>query len=150
MSPSVKTFVIGSVLLNLLLIGIVGGHLTRSLMGPDGRRSPEEIMRSIPAERRASFEETYAHMKNDITPIRRQIDAARLDTLCLLHAQPLDKKAYLAKVAQLQTLHKQLYSRVAETIVANAPTSTPEERIGLIDMLRSTPPATITPKNCEQ
>ena len=148
MSHSLKLFVVLSVLLNLLLLGIVGGQICRQMLHPDGaRRTQGEILASLSPEKKEVFVKVLTQARHAIDPLRAQSDDARRAALCILETDPFDPVAYRAKIAAMHTLHQDVTKHIVEATIASASQFSPQERIALVDLLRPPPPALLT-HNC--
>jgi uncharacterized membrane protein len=140
MSRSLKAFITLSVLLNLLLAGLVIGHLGRYFADPHMRRSVEEMAMTLPADKRQHFEEVMGKAEQDTGEWRQQLSDVRKKVIATMKADSFDKKAYLDEMQQAQQLRAKIKQRTIDAIAELAEKSTPEERAQLIEMLHFPPP----------
>ena len=135
MSQSLRTLLVLSLLLNVLLAGILLGHSWQSIVSSVAA-TPEEIVAALPAETRTTFNNALADAKTRIDPLRTEVVANRHEALCLLSATPFDKKAYMAKVEKLHVLHGKITLAIAKEVTAVADQLPPHARLAFADMLR--------------
>ena len=146
MNRSLKLFIILSVLLNLLLIGMVCGHVGRAFLPFPARPTAQEITASLPAAKRGAFQAILTRAQTDIAPLRTKIEEGRRTALCILATDPFDQAAYRAQVDALHGLHKELTQHMIAALSSAA--LTPEERIAFMDLLRPPPPPQTVDRHC--
>ncbi len=147
MNKAVKAFVIFSVFLNLLLLGIVVGNAGQYFMSPHSHRSLEEIAAAMPADKRPLVEASIKRAEQDTEDLRDQLKNAHKDALAALQAEPFDKQAYFAHIKRVQDLRGKLTQRMSQAIADMAAQCTPAERAVLADMLRDQSPVQSAPHN---
>jgi uncharacterized membrane protein len=120
-----------SLAVNLLVFGSIAGAVWRVRAPQAGTVVIPNLMgyaSTLPTERRKEVWELIADERNHVRPFRRQVRAAREETIKALAAEPFDKQRFLeAQARQSETENRaraavqQLYVKIAETL-------TPAER----------------------
>lgn len=100
MKRSTKIIFTGSLLLNLLLIGLVGGHVAKrwsdhSMAGIRAQLSPES--RNVVGR---TFQSTF----REIRPLGQEARKARADMVKILSAKEFDQEAFDTAADKLKTL----------------------------------------------
>ena len=133
MKRSMKAFIVTSVLLNLLFVGILCGREGRHFWG---HKRAEEIARALPADKFALYQKTMDRMEEEKTQLRKQSDEARKRSMDLLKAEPFNRQAYLAQVKNMHNLRGQMMEHMAQAVAGIAEEFLPEERAILAETLR--------------
>ena len=121
MSRWPKIFItLPSVLLNLLLLGLVMGHMGHYLMDDHTRRSMEEVAMTLPESKRAHFETTMENTKQDNAPLREQLTDAREKAADILKAPSFDKQAFIAQMQLIQELRGKIMKRKVDAVTGLA------------------------------
>ena len=147
MNRRLKLLLTVSTLLNLLLIGIIGGQTGHRLIG-DEQHTMSEIAASLPADKRSVVLSVLEHSEQDTGELREQLMDARKKAMQILKADPFDKDAYFSQVQRINKLRDQLIQRKAEAIAELAPQLLPAEREKMAELMRhnnntSTQPTTM-------
>jgi len=142
MSKTVKLAFLGSLVLNLLLLGVVVGFMPRGLEAtPPGRQQRlEEALKKVPEPAQSRFREKFAQMRAATDPLRRQIDQARGETLRLLAADRFDEAAYDREVSKIEGLRTEMFKSMGQNFKQTAKEVSPEERRLLAEVLRRPAP----------
>jgi uncharacterized membrane protein len=127
---------IGSLALNLIVVGAAGSLLWRSQFGtPDAlsRRAIPSVLGyaiTLPPERVKELEEQTKEERERVRPVRRALVQAREEWVSALSAEPFDPKRFTAAQARLS--EADLHSREAafKLHYAIGNKLTPEERRG--------------------
>jgi len=139
MSRFVKAFITLSLLLNLLLAGLVIGHIGRCFMEPHKHYTLQEIALALPQDKRHAFEDIMGRAEQDTGELHQQLSDARNKAATILKADPFDKAAYMGQMQTIHTLQGQVRERMVAAIAQVAEQSTPQERTLLADKLRYLP-----------
>lgn len=131
MRRSVKAFIICSILLNLLLIGIFFGQEGKYFLWPR-----EDIAKALSADKYKLYQETMRHTEESNRALREQMTEARKRAADILKADPFNRQAYLAQIKNMQDLRAQMMQRMAESIAGLAEEFSPEDRAILADTFR--------------
>jgi uncharacterized membrane protein len=129
---------VGSLALNLIVVGAAGSLLWRSDFGvPEalGRRVVANIIgyaATLPPERIRELERSIKTEREKAWPLRRALLAAREDVNKALVAEPFDQARFLAAWAQLVKADERSRATSFELQGAIALHLTPEERRGFL------------------
>src|SRR5437773_4490242 len=95
MTKRFKLVFLASLFLNIVLLGVIVGHLPRSLEStPSRRQQMEQSLQKLPDPIEARFREKFQQIRAAGDPVRQQMDAARDEALRLLSTEPFDEAAY--------------------------------------------------------
>jgi uncharacterized membrane protein len=141
MTKAVKLAFVGSLVLNLLLLGVIVGRVPLGMEpAPARQQRMEEALKKVPEPAQSRFREKFAQIRASADPVRRQIEEARAETLRLLGAEPFDEAAYDRHVNKLQQLRGEMYKQMGQEFKRVAKELSGEERRMLADLLRRPPP----------
>jgi uncharacterized membrane protein len=142
MTKALKLVFLGSLVLNLLLLGVILGQVPRGLETTPSTRTQrmEEALRKVPEPAQSRFREKFAQIRAANDPLRQQIDEARAETLRLLAADRFDEAAYDRQVSKIEELRDEMFKRMGQDFKQTAKEFSPEERRMLADFLRRPPP----------
>ena len=142
MKPSVKLFVIASLLLNVLLVGVMLGRMGRDFMPPpppvqSGDAPPpyEAMAKTLPEPARAPYLEAMHRYEADTAHKHADLERLREESADLLKAEPFDKKAYVAKTEEIRKLRSELAGKMMLTVANLAGSLSQEERAGLAELV---------------
>jgi len=140
MSRKIKILVLGSLLLNVLLIGVSLGHVSHRL-GNDrfNRRPVPEFVAQLPEDKEKLFFETMERVRSENRDIYRQIKEARERSISILTAPEFDEDAYQAEIGKLHELYGLMKQRLANATIGLAKQFNQEERKALANYLRRPP-----------
>ncbi len=121
-----------SLALNLLVVGSVAGAVWRYRAPPPmpGVVIPNLLgyASTLPAERRKQLEQQTREERNHVRPFRREVRAAREETIKALVAEPFDRDRFLAAQARQAEAENRARTAVQDLYVKIADSLTPEER----------------------
>ncbi len=128
----------GSLVLNLVLIGATGGFLLRH--GGDVWGSPAVQLvpnlvtytSTLPEERRKQLLLQTEEARRTMQPLRRDLRAAREETLKILTAPAFDKQAYADSQAKLMATDRKAREAIYNLYGEIATHLSPEERAGFM------------------
>lgn len=143
MTRTLKLVLLGSLVLNILLLGEILGRLPRSLEGNLSRQQRmEQGLKNLPEPMQARFREKFQQIRAAGDPLRDQLGAAREEALRLIGAEPFDEAAYDRQLTKVETLRVEMFRRTgaaAKQIAKDLPVG---ERRMFTDLLRRpSPPA---------
>jgi uncharacterized membrane protein len=127
MSKKVKILVVASVVLNVLLAGVIIGHMTQMGRWSKGKDDLALAARLSP-EKSKLFTEVMGGARSECKQIRRQIRETRAQTLSILTASEFDEQSFQREVDKLHQLRGQVTGRIAEATLVLARQFNPEER----------------------
>jgi len=143
MTKTVKLAFLGSLVLNVLLLGVILGQVPRGLEGTPTTRQQrmEDSLKKLPEPTQARLREKFSQIRAAGDPLRQQIDQARAETLRLLSADPFDEAAYDREVNRIEELRGEMFKRMAQNFKQTAKEFSPEERRMLAEVLRRPAPS---------
>jgi uncharacterized membrane protein len=137
MTKRVKLVFLASLVLNLLLLGIIVGHLPR---GSDARptrpQRMEEALKKLPEPAQSRLREKFSEIRAAAEPLRQQGDDARAEAIRLLGADPFDENAYNRQMRKIEALRGETFRRMEQVIKQTAQELAPEERRMMAEVLR--------------
>ena len=142
MTKTVKLAFLGSLVLNVLLLGVILGQVPRGLesMPPTRQQRMDDSLKKLPEPTQARLREKFSQIRAAGDPLRQQIDQARAETLRLLSADPFDEAAYDREVNRIEELRGEMFKRLAQNFKQTAKELSPEERRMLAEVLRRPSP----------
>jgi len=142
MTKALKLVFLGSLVLNLMLLGVILGQVPRGLEATPSTRTQrmEEALKKVPEPAQSRFREKFAQIRASSDPLRQQIDEARAETLRLLSADPFDEAAYDRQVSKIGELRAEMFKRMGQDFKQTAKEFSPKERRMLADVLRRPAP----------
>jgi uncharacterized membrane protein len=136
-----KPWLLVSVLLNVFLIGGVGGGLyhwmantppAEAVVNQHGLR---QAMFKLPAERRRELRQLLRHNRDDSQPLIMAGREARLGVIKQLEAPSLDREALVAELAKAREADMALRALVDSTLAQFAGNLPQDERQKLVEAL---------------
>jgi len=141
MTKRFKLVFLASLVLNIVLLGVIVGHLPRSLEStPSRRQQMEQSLQKLPDPIEARFREKFQQIRAAGDPVRKQMDAARDEALRLLSTEPFDEAAYDRQVKKIDELREEMFKRMGQVIKQTVKELSPDERRMFADLLRRPPP----------
>jgi uncharacterized membrane protein len=143
MSNAIKLAFIGSLVLNLLLLGVILGLAPRRFEAtpPSRQQRIEEALKKLPEPGQSRVRESFTKMRTSMDPLREQLDRARTETLRLLGTEPFDAAAYDREVGEIEALRAEMSKRAGQHLRQTARELSPEERRMLVEVLRRPAPS---------
>jgi uncharacterized membrane protein len=140
MSKGLKIFLTVSVLLNVLLVGVLIGTFSHTVLWrmERGKRA-FSFIKELPPPKREMVFETMKKMKKDSRENRKKIKAARDEVIDAFAAPEFDAARFDRSVAALHALMEQLTDDIAEETKKIALELSPEERKEIADTMRNWP-----------
>lgn len=138
MKKNIRLFVLASVLLNVLLIGVLIGQVPGRL-DPGPRDNIRNLVETaeISEERRAALKAEADEMSKQNEALRRRIDDLRAQAIEILSAEQFDAAAHQRLVGQLLVLRNEQRERLAKWLVTLASELNQHDRQELAKILRS-------------
>ena len=140
MSKKMKILILGSLLLNVLLIGVILGDLSHRLRREHfvGRHA-RELASKLPEDKAELFLETVERVHLHNKDVHKQIREARKRAMKILAAPEFDEAAYQIEVEKLRELRGLMKQRLADATIELARQFDQEERRALAQHLRRPP-----------
>lgn len=140
MTNKAKAVLIGSLLLNVLLVGwIAGGALHHFERHRGFHRDERAVLKRLPESKRALFLKTMEETRAESREIRNRTADIRKKTLAILTAPQFDEQAYRDSVAKLHRLRSERMNRLADATGGLAMQFNQEERKILAKLLERHP-----------
>jgi uncharacterized membrane protein len=140
MSKKLKILLFISIILNVLLIGVMIGHIsTRFLVKKHFKGHFPEISRELPAEKQEMLADAMMKLHRQSSGTKRKIHRVRKEIVEILTAPEFDEQLYDKKVAELHNLHGEMAMGLSEVTKKLAVKFTPSERRVLAEILRRKP-----------
>jgi len=140
MSKKMKVLTIGSLLLNVLLIGIIIGDMSQRLQREHlSGRHARELSSKLPEDKAALFLETVEKVHLNNRDVHKQIRAARQRAMKILTSPKFDEAAYQVQVEKLHELRGLMRRRLANATIELARQFDQQERRALAQHLRRPP-----------
>ena len=137
-----KTLLVGSVLLNVFLLGAIAGGAWRwfAVHGePQAQPAQRVALRfateELSAQRQQQFVEALKSSRREGRQYAREGRDGRREVLDLLAAPQLDRNAIDAALARTRTADSALRAQIESGVVDFAATLTPEERVKFVEGL---------------
>ncbi|MGA9705174.1 periplasmic heavy metal sensor [Pseudomonas sp.] len=139
---SLKPWLIASVLLNVFLLGGVGGGLYHWIAASTqpaevvvNQHGLRQAMVKLPPERRKELRQLLRHNRADSQPLVMAGREARLGVIKQLEAPTLDREALVAELAKAREADAALRALVDSTLAQFAGTLPQDERQKLVEAL---------------
>jgi uncharacterized membrane protein len=122
-----------SLAVNLVIVGLVAGAVWRFRPPPHHAANiviPNLLgyASTLPAQRRKALWDATAEERNQVRPYRREVRAAREETIKALTAEPFDRERFKAAQARQADTENRARKAVQDLYVKIADGLTPEER----------------------
>lgn len=133
MNKKMKVFLSLSVLLNVLLVGVVMGGISKSHLGR-GHHSAQmeqrfsEILEVIPVEKSKEFEQRMLDLKALKQADKVTMKSARKNIMQVFMQEPFDKTAYQQAVQGLNKVHQKQMEKRVDLMADMAQYLSPKER----------------------
>ena len=140
MNRNIKHLIVGSMLLNVLFVGMLFGQWLK----PCGKPGfpPAHIaaaLEKLPDEREAEFKATMDKMRENDKGLRDEMKQVREKLVKIIGADKFDTEAYQKESRRLQVLRSQFHQRFADRIESFAKSWPKEDRVILAEMMRRPP-----------
>ncbi|MCD6034283.1 MAG: hypothetical protein K0R63_24 [Rickettsiales bacterium] len=137
MSPKIKAFLLLSTLLNIMLIGIIAGHMIHKASTMSERRPPfKHLTEQLPEEKREKFQQHMAELRKANAPLREETKQIRNEAIEILTAEAFDAVAYQKKIEELHALQWKMKHQMSKLFTETAKELNQEERALLSSMLK--------------
>ena len=145
-----KTFLVISLVLNVFLLGTLGGGTYRWIMKERAaviaqQRGLRFAAAELTEARQEQLREALRQNRRDSLPLILSARQGRLDIAQLLAEPQFDQAALDAALARTREADSTLRGRIEETVAHFAGTLTPDERVKLVDALERHGPLHVGP-----
>jgi uncharacterized membrane protein len=128
-----KTALIASLAVNLLVLGTIGGSLWAFRHGPWSRGGPNAHLlgftHTLSEDRRSAIWQATREERQALRPLRKEVGKARAEVRALLTAQPFDQQKFAEAQARVLAAEIAARSEANKLFIAVAGLLTPEERV---------------------
>jgi uncharacterized membrane protein len=140
MTRKFKIAFLVSLVLNVLLVGVILGHLPRGLDARTARHGRfEEALQKLPEPAQSRLRGHFAEIRAVADELRKDADTSRAQALRVLSAEPFDEAGYDREVRKMEELRSEMFRRIGARIKQAAKELSPEERRMLAELLRRPP-----------
>jgi uncharacterized membrane protein len=141
MSQKTKLAFIGSLVLNVLLIGVLIGQSPRRL-DRDARREQrmEQVLKDLPEASQARLRERFQQLRATAEPLFAQMRQAQDETARLVGAEPFDEAAFDRQERKINELRAGMTIKMSQMVKQSIKDLTPAERGRFAELLRRPPP----------
>lgn len=140
MTRKMKYLFVCSILLNLLLLGVMGGHaMKRMAHGVSYAEAMQETLNTLPLEKASHIKTRLEAMFQKHQESRQIARESRKEAIALLAAEQFDAAAYRQQVEKMHALRGETMQAFASDIATLAETLSQEERKALAEVLRHSP-----------
>lgn len=140
MSKKMKVIIICSLVLNVLLMSIIVGDVSRRLSKDELiKKQASELKAKLPEDKRKLFDEVMGKLYSDSGDTFKQIREARENALKALSAPEFDEAAYQKEVEKLHKLRRIMKQRLADAAKELAHQFNRKERKILADFFINPP-----------
>jgi uncharacterized membrane protein len=142
MSKSTKLAFIGSLVLNLLLLGFVIGQSPRRFdRGAMREQLMEQKIKDLPQDSQARLRQRFKLLRTTAEPLFNQLRQAQDDMVGLIGAEPFDPAAFARQEAKIIQFRAETTKQLSQAVKDAVKELTPEERRRFAEILRRPPPS---------
>ena len=140
MSKKIKILILGSLLLNVFLVGVVIGNVSQGFRrGPYIRRHAPELVSKLSQDKAALFFQTLERVHLDNKKVHKQIRKARKKAMKILTAPEFDEATYQMELEKVHKLRSLMMQRLADATIELARRFDRKERRALAQHLGRPP-----------
>lgn len=141
MGYKLKSALIVSLAINLLLLGMLGGYFARGCRAPGALPPlPPGMGGKLSPESEKTFRQALKNLHEENRQTGEAIAQAQREVLQILSAPSFDATLYKKKVEELHILHGKMREKLTQTVTELAATMNQEERRALAMFLEQGPP----------
>ena len=141
MNRAAKMTFVGSIILNVLLLGFVVGQSPRRFDRNALRQQRmEQVIKDLPEASQQRLRERFQQLRGIADPLFEQMRKAQDDAIQLLGAESFDEAALDRQEAKINDLRAQMSKQLSQSVKSAIKDLSPEERRRFAQMLRRPPP----------
>jgi uncharacterized membrane protein len=142
MSKMIRLAFLGSLILNVVMIGFFVGQSPRRF-DRDARREQrmEQVLQGLSPETQSRIREKFTQLRSAAQPQFDQIRTAQDEAMRILGAERFDEDAYSRQVAKINQLRVETTDRLSKAAKEAALALPPNERRKFAELLRRPRPA---------
>lgn len=142
MNKSTKLAFIGSLVLNLLLLGFVIGQSPRRFdRGAMREQLMEQKIKDLPQDSQARLRQRFKLLRTTAEPLFNQLRQAQDEMVGLIGAEPFDPAAFERQEAKIIQFRAETTKQLSQAVKDAVKELTPEERRRFAEILRRPPPS---------
>ncbi|HVO92389.1 MAG TPA: periplasmic heavy metal sensor [Terriglobales bacterium] len=140
MNRAAKMTFVGSIILNVLLLGFVVGQSPRRFDRNAVRQQRiEQVIKDLPEASQQRLRDRFQQLRASAEPLFDQMRRAQDDAVQLLGAEPFDQEAFERQEGKINDLRAQMSKQFSQFIKTAIKDLSPEERQRFAQMLRRPP-----------
>jgi uncharacterized membrane protein len=141
MNRAAKMTFVGSIILNVLLLGFVLGQSPRRFDRSAMRQQRmEQVIKDLPEVSQQRLRERFQQLRGTADPLFEQMRKAQDEAVQLLGAESFDEAALDRQEAKINELRAQMSKKLSQSVKSALKDLSPEERRRFAQMLRRPPP----------
>jgi len=141
MNRAAKMTFVGSIILNVLLLGFVVGQSPRRFDRNALRQQRmEQVIKDLPEASQQRLRERFQQLRSTADPLFEQMRKAQDEAVQLLGAESFDEAALDRQEAKINELRAQMSKQLSQAVKSALKDLSPEERRRFAQMLRRPPP----------
>jgi uncharacterized membrane protein len=143
MNRAAKMTFVGSIILNVLLLGFVLGQSPQRFdRGAMRQQRVEQVIKDLPEASQKRLRERFQQLRGTAEPFFEQMRKAQDDALQILGAESFDEAALDRQEAKIHELRAEMSKKLSQSVKLAVQDLGPEERRRFAQMLRRPPPST--------
>ena len=141
MNRATKMTFVGSIILNVLLLGFVLGQSPRRFDRNAMRQQRiEQVIKDLPEASQQRLRERFQQLRSTADPLFEQMRKAQDEAIQVLDAESFDEAALDRQEAKINELRAQMSKQLSQSVKLAIKDLSPEERRRFSQMLRRSPP----------
>jgi uncharacterized membrane protein len=141
MNRAAKMAFVGSIILNVLLLGFVLGQSPRRFDRNAMRQQRmEQVIKDLPEASQQRLRERLQQLRATADPFFEQMRKAQDEAIQVLGAESFDEAALDRQEAKINELRAQMSKQLSQSVKLAIKDLSPEERRRFSQMLRRSPP----------
>jgi uncharacterized membrane protein len=141
MNRAAKMTFVGSIILNVLLLGFVLGQSPRRFDRNAMRQQRiEQVIKDLPEASQQRLRERFQQLRSTADPLFEQMRKAQDEAVQVLGAESFDEAALDRQEAKINELRTEMSKQLSQSVKLAIKDLGPEERRRFAQMLRRPPP----------
>jgi uncharacterized membrane protein len=141
MNRAAKMAFVGSIILNVLLLGFVLGQSPRRFDRNAMRQQRiEQVIKDLPEASQQRLRERFQQLRSTADPLFDQMRKAQDEAVQVLGAESFDEAALDRQEVKINELRAQMSKKLSQSVKSAIKDLSPEERRRFAQMLRRPPP----------
>jgi uncharacterized membrane protein len=141
MNRAAKMTFVGSIILNVLLLGFVLGQSPRRFDRNAMRQQRiEQVIKDLPEASQQRLRERFQQLRSTADPLFEQMRKAQDEAIQVLGAESFDEAALDRQETKIQELRAEMSKKLSRSVKLAIKDLSPEERRRFAQMLRRPPP----------